>query len=144
MRKNLLILFGLISFWSALFWAAWAYLPLFFAALTAAVHCFGLVLTTAHIFAAWGDCPGRLSLPGAVNPFDFSPHQKQARGGNPCRSVSGVGLDFAECRTREISQRSGCEVTSESDALSVSHDAKRMGETDLQKAGFTVVCGPSL
>ena len=145
MRKNLLILFTVITFWSALSWAAWAYLPRFFAALTAAVHCFGLVLTTAHTFAAWDNRPGRRVLPGAVGPFDdFSLHQKQSQGGNPCNSASGVGVDFAESRTRDISQRSGGEVTSESDALSVSHDAKRMGETDLQKAGFTVVGGPSL
>ena len=28
MRKNLFILFGVISFWSVLIGAAWAYLPL--------------------------------------------------------------------------------------------------------------------
>ena len=144
MRKNLLILFGLIAFWSALIWAAWAYLPLPFAALTTAVHCFGLVLTTAHTFAAWDNRPGRRFLPGAVGPFDFPPHQKQAQGGNPCRSVSGVGLDFAESKSRKLSQRSEARVALESSDTSVLPDAKEMGETALQKAGFTVVCGPSL
>ena len=147
MRKNLLILFTVITFWSALIWAAWAYLPLFFAALTAAVHCFGLVLTTAHIFAAWGDCPGRLSLPGAVNPFDFYLDRRRAWGGDTLASqitLSGSGSNFAQGEQGQPSQRSGGGVTPESDVCAWSHDAKEMGETDLQKAGFTVVCGPSL
>ena len=144
MRKNLLILFGVISFWSVLIGAAWAYLPLPLAAISAAVHSVGLVLTTAPLFATWADWPGRLSLPGAVNPFDFYLDRRRAWGGKSTLASqithSGPGSNFAQGEQGQPSQRSGGGVTSESDGCAWSHDAMEMGESDLKKAGFTVVC----
>ena len=148
MRKNLFILFGVISFWSVLIGAAWAYLPLPLAAISAAVHSVGLVLTTAPLLATWADWPGRLSLPGAVNPFDFYLDRRRAWGGKSTLASqithSGLGSNFAQGEQGQPSQRSGGEVTSESDGCAWSHDAMEMGESDLKEAGFTVVCESSL
>ncbi len=98
MRKNLFILFGVISFWSVLIGATWAYLPLPLAAISAAVHSLGLVFTTAPLFATWADCPGRPSLPGAVNPFDLSLDRGRAWGGDTLASQitqPGSGSNFS-------------------------------------------------
>ena len=94
MRKNLFILFGVISFWSVLIGAAWAYLPVPLAAISSAVHSYGLVVTTAPILSAWSDCPGRLSLPGAINPFDSSLDRGRAWGGDTLASqITQPGSD---------------------------------------------------
>ena len=180
MRKNLIILFGAITFWSVLIGAAWAYLPLPLAAISAAVHSVGLVLTTAPLFATWADCPGRPSLPGAINPFDISLDRGRAWGGDTLASQitqpgSGFNLSPLSGATRNgkgagnssslvsyssaaVTPRHSAEwwssfaeseqgqplhpedgVTSEGDG-GLSDEAMEMGESDLKKAGFTVVC----
>ena len=180
MRKNLFIVFGVISFWSVLIGAAWAYLPLPLAAISAAVHSYGLVLTTAPILSAWSDCPGRLSLPGAINPFDFSLDRGRAWGGNTLASqITQPGSDFnisplsvetwngrgagnssslVSYSSAAVSPKHSAEwcpnfaeseqgqplhpedgVTSEG-AGGLSDEAMEMGEAELKKAGFTVVC----
>ena len=156
MRKNLIILFGAITFWSVLIGAAWAYLPLPLAAISAAVHSFGLVVTTAPILSAWPDCPGRLSLPGAINPFDFSPLSGATRNGKGAGNSSSLVSyssaavtprhsaewcsNFAQGEQGQPLHHSGDGVTPARNGCAWSHNAKEMGEAELKKAGFTVVC----
>lgn len=154
MRKNLFILFGVISFWSVLIGAAWAYLPLPLSAISAAVHSFGLVVTTAPILSAWSDCPGRPSLPGAINPFDFSPLSGETRNGRGAGNSSSL-VSYSSAAVSPRHSAEWCSnfaeseqgqplhpedgVTSEGDG-GLSDEAMEMGKSDLKKAGFTVVC----
>lgn len=154
MRKNLFILFGVISFWSVLIGAAWAYLPLSLAAISSAVHSYGLVVTTAPILSAWSDCPGRLSLPGAINPFDFSPLSGATRNGRGAGNSSSL-VSYSSAAVSPRHSAEWCSnfaeseqgqplhpedgVTSEGDG-GLSDEAMEMGKAELKKAGFTVVC----
>ena len=156
MRKNLIILFGAITFWSVLIGAAWAYLPLPLAAISAAVHSFGLVVTTAPILSAWCDCPGRPSLPGAINPFDLSPLSGATRNGKGAGNSSSLVSyssaavtprhsaewcsNFAQGEQGQPSRHSGDGVTPARNGCAWLPDAMEMGESDLKEAGFTVVC----